>query len=225
MDTEDHYSDSNSDYSECKRSNKRHTYTDYSNSKYATYDKHEQEHSAYSEEPYQNDSHDSYDRKHHQKSDSYCEEECGLKQSYTPIGVWNLQYVSETAPTTDGTQTWINQLMLNGDQTLNLFASPDVGTNPLPCQVTPGLGNWEMVSDRKMKLDIVHIGYNCGDGATRSFIRIHMVFKLNRKGTRLRFCGEARTYETSDLKMCTRDERTALCFTGCGVKVLEPRCD
>lgn len=158
------------------------------------------------------------------RSDRDCESECGVKDSKTPVGVWNLIYFCDTNTTLDGTLEWIKQLVLHGDHTFATYGPPDVVTTPLPCQLTPGVGVWELVGNRKIKLDGAHIGYMSQDGSPRCFVRSHILCKLNRRGNRLRFCGESRGYDLKDLKMCTRNDEAALCFSGHGVKLLEPHC-
>jgi hypothetical protein len=122
---------------------------------------------------------------------------------------------------------WLNQLILNGDNTLNNFIPPDLTNNPfgklLP---TTGAGVWRKVGDRKLKMEVVHIAYRPSDGCPQAYVKIWITFKLNRKGTRARFCGEACILDLKDPTMCTPTDIAPICFTGHGFKVLEPgECD
>ena len=153
-----------------------------------------------------------------------CGRDCGLKESKTPVGVWNLVYTCDNACTTTGSMEWLNQLLLNGDKTLNNFIPPDVCNNPfngvLP---TTGSGVWEMVGPRKFKLEIVHIAYRVSDGCAQAYVKVKLVMKLSRRGTRARFCGNARIFDLCDPKMCYPADADPIYFTGHGAKVLEPR--
>ena len=132
-------------------------------------------------------------------------------------------YSCDNACTTTGTMEWLNQLMMNGDETASSYAAPDVGNNPFPCSLSPGLGVWKH-QDRKIRLDMTHIGYRCSDGNPQVYYRVHITMKLNSKGTKARFRGEACPYDISDPTMCCPADAPALCFQGHAVKVLEPRC-
>ena len=162
-------------------------------------------------------------KKKHRRRKSDCSYDCGIKYSETPVGVWNFVYGCDTACTTDGTMEWINQVLLNADGTITVYSAPDVGNNPYPCMLTPGIGVWKEHGDCKIKVEITNIAYRCADGASQAYYRTHMVLKLNRKGTRLRFCGESCPYDLKDPKMCTPVDQPSLCFNGHGVKVLEPK--
>ena len=149
--------------------------------------------------------------------------DCGLKYSKTPIGVWNMVYSCDNACTTTGTMEWLNQLLLNGDETVTSFSAPDVGHNPFPCSLTPGVGIWKN-RDKKLKLELTHIGYRCSDGAAQAYYKVYITMKMNNKGTRARFRGEACPFDISDPTLCTPADHPSLCFSGCAVKVLEPNC-
>lgn len=150
-----------------------------------------------------------------------CSYDCGLKYSSTPIGVWNMIFSCENACTTTGTMEWINQLMLNGDETASSYSIPDVGHSPFPHLLSTGLGVWKH-NDRKIKLELSHIGYRHSDGNPQGYYRVKIIMKLNNKGTKARFRGEACLFDISDPTMCSPADSPALCFEGCGVKVLEP---
>lgn len=221
MDTTDSRSDS-SDYSCDKRRGKSDTSTYYTSSQCDTSGKSSCSSRSKTDcSDYTNYS--SCDSKKRRSSDcsSY---DCGIKYSESPVGVWNFVYGCDTACTTTGTMEWINQVMMNGDGTVTVYSAPDVGTNPYPCMLTPGLGVWKEHGDRKIKVELTNIAYRCGDGATQAYYRTHIVLKLNRKGTRLRFCGESCPYDISDPKMCTPVDAPSLCFSGHGTKVLQPGC-
>ena len=163
-------------------------------------------------------------KKKHRRRKSDCSYDCGIKYSETPIGVWNLVYSCEdVCTTTTGTMEWINQLMLNGDGTVTVYSAPDVGTNPYPCLLTPGIGVWNEHGERKIKMELTNIGYRCSDGAAQAYYRTHILLKLNRKGNKLRFRGESCPYDLKDPTMCTPLDHPSLCFSGHGTKVLEPK--
>lgn len=152
-----------------------------------------------------------------------CDYNCGLKYSKTPIGVWNMIYSCDNACTTTGTMEWLNQLLLNGDETATAYSAPDVGNNPFPCSLSTGVGVWRH-QDRKMKLEMTHIGYRCSDGNPQVYYRVRITMKLNHKGTRAKFRGEACPYDISDPTMCCPADASPICFEGYAVKVLEPKC-
>lgn len=160
---------------------------------------------------------ESCDRKKCHK-DSY---DCGLKHSNTPVGVWNMIFSCDNACTTTGTMEWINQLMMNGDETATSYPVPDVGNNPFPFLLTPGLGVWKH-HERKIKMEFAHIGQRHSDGSPQVYYRVRITMKLNSKGTRSRFRGEACAFDISDPTMCCPADQPSLCFEGCAVKVLEP---
>jgi hypothetical protein len=203
--TNDHLSNS-SDSSEC------HTYTSQSRNS----EKHKKH--CYTSRSSKSDSCDS---SRYRKSDS-CDD-CELKCAATPIGIWNLQYNSASALTTTGTLQWVSQLVLNGDKTLNLFSAPDLICSPYPYILTPGAGVWDIVNDKKYKVHVTHIGYRPSDGCTEVFYKTELTFKLNNKGTRLRFCGCSQSYHVTDLTMCSPTSEDPLYFDGCGTKVMEPK--
>ncbi len=163
-------------------------------------------------------------KRKHRRRKSDCKFDCGLKFSETLVGVWNLVYSCDNACTTTGTMEWLNQLMLNGDNTLNIFIPPDVTNNPFGSLIlTTGAGVWKQVSDRKLKFEVAHIAYRTSDGCPQAYVKSHIIFKLNRKRTRARFCGEACFLDLKDPSMCTPTDRAPVCFSGHGTKVLEPR--
>lgn len=152
-----------------------------------------------------------------------CYDDCGLRSSCTPVGVWNLVYSCDNACTTTGNMEWLNQLVLNGDKTLNLFSVPDLVNNPFPCILTPGAGVWEMVRERKYKLEVAHIGYRTSNGAPSAYYKVWITMKFNRKGTKAKFCGRAQAFDLSDPKMCCPTDADPICFTGYACKILEPK--
>ena len=165
-------------------------------------------------------------RRRHRRRKSDCSYECGLKYADTPVGVWNLVYSCGNACTTTGTMEWLNQLLLNADRTATNHAAPDIGTNPFPCSLSPGIGVWKTNGDKKLRLDLTHIGYRCSDGAAQVYYRVHIIMKMNKRGTRTRFCGEALAYDLMDPTMCTSLDIPPISFQGHGVKVLDPgHCD
>ena len=166
---------------------------------------------------------DSCVRKCRSRSDS-CDYSCGLKRATTAVGIWNLVYNCNNACTTTGTMQWISQLVLNGDKTLNSFTIPDLTNNPFPYFLTPGVGVWDIVHDKKYKVNVTHMGYRCSDGCAMVYYKVRMTFKLNNKGTKLRFCGEAQSYDITDPTMCCPTTEDPICFDGCGTKVMEPNC-
>lgn len=165
---------------------------------------------------------DSSESRRHKRRDSDCSYDCGIKNAKTPVGVWNLVYSCDDACTTTGTMAWINQLLLNGDKTLNSFTAPDLTNDPFPYLLTPGSGVWEIINERKYKLHITHIGYRSSDGCPQVYYKVRIVCKLNHKGTKLRFCGEAQSYDLCDPTMCTITDEASIYFSGHGAKVLEP---
>jgi hypothetical protein len=220
MSSEDNCSDSLSDYSDFKVDHKPKKDRYSNKKKYNSEDRCEYTKSSSYKK---NDDYSDDECEYTKETDCYTNE-CGLSESKTPVGVWNFVYCCDTTTTTDGCMEWINQVLLNGDKTFNSFGAPDVCTMPLPCQVTPALGVWDMISERKIQLDSINIGYRNGDGATKYYVKTRMILKLNSKGTRMRFCGESRTYDIKDPRACIRTDIPALCFSGHGVKVLEPKC-
>ncbi len=168
-----------------------------------------------------------YDNSCENDSKSYknsCSYDCGLKYSNTPVGVWNMLYSCEEACTTTGTLEWINQFLLNADETVTSFSIPDVSKNPFPSILSTGLGVWKS-SDRKIRLELTHIGYRSSDGSPQTYYRIYIVMKLNTKRTKARFRGEACAFDITDPTMCTPADVAPVCFEGHAVKVLEPGCD
>jgi len=153
-----------------------------------------------------------------------CDYDCGIKESTTPVGVWNLVFNCSNACTTTGSMEWINQIILNGDKTLNMFFPPDMTNNPFTnlCLI-PGSGVWELDQSRKFKINVVTIAFRPSDGAPQAYVKIHLTLKLNRTGTRAKFCGEAKLFDLCDPKMCYPTDAEPICFTGCGAKVLEPK--
>ena len=167
---------------------------------------------------------DSCDRKRRHSRSNSCDYKCGLKRATTAVGIWNLEYNCNNGCTTTGTMQWINQLMLNGDKTLNNFTVPDLTNNPFPYLLTPGVGVWDIVNDKKYKVHVTHVGYRSSDGSPQVYYKVRMTFKLNKKGNRLRFCGEAQSYDITDPTMCSPTTEDPICFDGCGTKVMEPEC-
>jgi len=228
MESKDHRSES----SECSydsRSSKTHSK---SHGKYTSSDCHGKSSYTVSSQSDRYDCHggcdDSYDSRNSRNScdnscDSRnsCDDNCGLKHSVTPVGVWNLVYASENGSTTTGTVQWLNQLLLNGDETATTFAAPEIGNVPFPFMITNGVGVWKR-RDRKIKLELTNIGFRHSDGAVQVYYRIYIVMKTNDKGTRARFRGEACPFDISDPTMCTPADHPSICFQGCAVKVLEP---
>ena len=230
MDRKHNRSDS-SDYSCDKRSSKTDSHTYYTSSQCDTSDRSGRSCTDSSQSGRSDDrscdrsDSDSCDGKRkHRRRKSDCSFDCGLKFSETLVGVWNLVYSCDNACTTTGTLEWLNQLMLNGDNTLNIFIPPDVTNNPFGSLIlTTGAGVWKQVSDRKLKFEVVHIAYRSSDGCPQFYIKSHITFKLNRKRTRARFCGEACFLDLKDPSMCTPTDRAPVCFSGHATKVLEPR--
>ena len=161
-------------------------------------------------------------RRRRRRRNSYCESECEIAEGDTPIGIWNLVYSCDEACTASGKMEWHNQMVLHGDNTLHTVFTPDLTNNPFSCFVTPGLGVWKIINERKYKLQFTHLGYQCTDGSTKVYYKIYITCKLNRKGNKLRFCGKAQTYDLADPKLCTPIADAPLCFNGYGVKILEP---
>jgi hypothetical protein len=159
--------------------------------------------------------------KENYSSRNNCSYDCGLKYSNTPVGVWNMIYTADNVATTTGTIEWINQFLLNGDETVNSFGAPDVGNNPIPHSLSSGLGIWKN-HERKIKMELTHIGYLSSDGSPKVYYRIYITMKLNNKRTKARFRGEACSFDISDPTMCTPSDIPPLCFQGNAVKVLEP---
>ena len=195
---------------------------------------------------------------------------CGLRSSSTPVGVWNLIYQYDintmnnmnntnntnnnmnnnttvnnnrtTVTTMNGTTVTVNgttiandtnnmiierptQLLLNAGGTLVNVTTPDLNNNPFGALLSTGLGVWREIGDRKIRLDETHIAYRTTNGAPTVYYKVKIIMKLNSKGTRARFFGQATPKDITDPNLCTDSNNNAVsfCFSGCAYKVLEPR--
>lgn len=175
---------------------------------------------------YNNDSCESKRRKNRK----HCDDDCGLKYSHTPVGVWNLVFQYETmttgTATTASTLERPTQLLLNADGTFTNHSTPDLKNNPFMELLSTGVGVWHEEGDRKLKLEATHIGYKASDGSPVVYYKVHITMKLNRKHTKARFCGHAAPKDLKDPTLCTSTTGPVVCFSGSGYKVLEPKkCD
>jgi len=173
--------------------------------------------SRYSDESCRSKSRSSYD---------HCYDDCRLEYSHTPIGVWNLVFQYETNTSNNTTTTMEmerpSQLLLNGDCTFTNNSTPDLKNNPFGVLLSTGVGVWQQTGDRKLKLEATHIGYKASDGSPTVYYKVYITMKLNRKRTKVRFCGQAVPKNLDDPSLCTETDGAIICFGGHGYKVLEP---
>ena len=161
------------------------------------------------------------------KHRDHCKDDCGLKYSHTPVGVWNLIFQYETMTSTNATTTTTldrpPQLLLNSGGTYTGNSTPDLKNNPFGVLLSTGVGVWNIIGERKVKLEATHIGYKASDGSPSVYYKIHITMKLNKRGTKARFCGQAIPKNIDDPSLCTNTNGTVVCFSGHGYKVLEPK--
>lgn len=167
----------------------------------------------------------SYSRDCH--NTSRCSDDCGIKCSETPIGVWNLVFEYETTTTTSNTTSTTlqrpSQLLLNEGGTFTNTSTPDLKNNPFGDLLSTGVGVWKEVGDRKLKLDGSHIAYKASDGSPVAYYRVHIVMKANHRGNRARFRGCAEPKMLSDPTLCSdMTSLPTIHFSGCADKILEP---
>lgn len=162
-----------------------------------------------------------------------CKDDCGLKHSNTPVGVWNLIFeyepvTSGSATSTTSTTTTLirpTQLLVNAGGTFSNTSTPDLKNNHIMELLSTGVGVWRETGERKLKLVGTNIAYKASDGSPVSYYRFEILMKLNRSGTKALFCGHAVPKDLSDPKLCT-DVTNAVTayFSGRGYKILEPHC-
>lgn len=176
-----------------------------------------------SDNKYSNDSCDGKRRRHRRQ----CSDDC-IKHSDTPVGVWNLifQYENVTTTATTTTDTTLerpSQLLMNEGGTFSNHSSPDLNNNPFGDLLTTGVGVWHAVGERKLKLEATHIAYKASNGSPTTYYKVYIIMKLNRRGTKSRFYGQAVPKDLIDTVLCTDSSLPVICFNGCGYKVLEPK--
>ena len=90
--------------------------------------------------------------------------------------------------------------------------------------LTPGVGVWKLHGDNKIRLQGTHIGYKLQNGNPEVYYSVHIKSKVHRHGTRMSFHGEAIPHDIKDPTLCTPASEAfkTVCFTGCGVKLLNP---
>ena len=169
---------------------------------------------------YSDDSCDGKKKRQHRRN---CDDECGLKHSNTPVGVWNLVFQFETTTNASSTLDRPTQLLLHADGTFTNHSTPDLKNNPFNELLSPGIGVWHEIGGRKLKLESTNIGYKASDGSPMVYYKNHITMKLNRRGTKSHFWGEAVPKDLTDPCLCTDTSGAVVCFSGCGCKVLEPR--
>ena len=157
------------------------------------------------------DSSESYNK--HHRSDSHSE-----IISTSPIGVWNLStdYHEKTI------EKRPSQLVLNADGTFNIFSAPDIGNNPFHHLLTPIVGIWESINDRKIKLKGSCIGYRQEDGNPEVYYSFHINMKLNNCKSQAKYCGKAYYDSMDDTRSCHTTSETFM-FEGCGYQILESK--
>ena len=161
-----------------------------------------------------------FKRKKHR---NHCKDDCELKHSNTPVGVWNMIFQYEImGSTTDTTLDRPIQLLLNAGGTYTGNSTPDLKNNPFGLLLSTGVGVWHEEGERKLKLEGTNIGYKASDGSPSVYYKVHIIMKLNRRRTKSRFCGQAVPKNIDDPSLCTDTNGTVVSFSGHGYKVLEP---
>jgi len=182
-------------------------------------------------------------------SDDRCDRECdrrrkcGLKHSYTPIGIWNLIYHYDipsssssnkkcnsncnnkhrgSTGTTGPVITRPTQLLIIEGGTFVNNTTPDLKNNPIGALLSTGIGVWRLIDDKKIKLEETHIAYRAGDGSPLAYYKVEIVMKVSKNGTRARFRGCSVPKDINDPTLCTDTNGPIITFSGCGYKILEP---